>query len=139
MMDYPQFSKLKNFTLEEAQKTLPYVERIVEDLQLSAKRFKYFSKILQDLTKNRPREEEISKVEAMLKMEELQREIRELLTELEEVGCFSKGASNGLVDWLAVRENGEKVWLCWQLGEKEIAFWHTFKGGFNARQPISTL
>lgn len=138
-MDFPGFDKLKIFTIEEAQKTLPYVKKIVEDLQLSAKRFRYFSKILQDLTRNRPIQEEITKEEAKLKIEELEQEMREILAELEEVGCLSKGALNGLVDWLAIRKNGEQVWLCWQLGEKEIEFWHTLEGGFRARQPISSF
>jgi hypothetical protein len=31
---------------------------------------------------------------------------------------------------------GRPVFLCWQLGEEDIRFWHELEGGFAGRQPL---
>ena len=40
----------------------------------------------------------------------------------------------GLADFPAL-VNGHQVWLCWQLGEDEIHFWHDLSTGFGGRRP----
>jgi hypothetical protein len=55
---------------------------------------------------------------------------------LEELGVIVKDADRGLVDFPALRENGEEVLLCWQVGEEEIAFWHGVEEGFAGRKPL---
>jgi hypothetical protein len=42
----------------------------------------------------------------------------------------------GLVDFPAMLE-GRTVYLCWQLGEPEVAFWHETSTGFAGRQPLN--
>ncbi len=32
--------------------------------------------------------------------------------------------------------DGEEVYLCWELGEDEIAFYHDLESGFGGRQPL---
>lgn len=50
-------------------------------------------------------------------------------------GCLVKDLQRGLVDFYAL--SGDRlVFLCWQLGEREIAHWHTLEGGFSGRQPL---
>ena len=44
----------------------------------------------------------------------------------------------GLVDFPAL-VNGRQVWLCWQLGEDEVHFWHGLTSGFGARRPLIEL
>ena len=34
---------------------------------------------------------------------------------------------------------GRQVWLCWELGEKEVAFWHELDTGFGSRRPLIEL
>jgi hypothetical protein len=41
----------------------------------------------------------------------------------------------GLVDFPSERE-GAPVYLCWQLGEAAVAFWHGIEEGFAGRKPI---
>ena len=41
----------------------------------------------------------------------------------------------GLCDFLGERE-GRDVWLCWQYGEKAVAFWHEIGEGFGGRYPL---
>jgi hypothetical protein len=45
---------------------------------------------------------------------------------------------SGLADFPAL-VNGRQVWLCWQLGEGEIHFWHDLSSGFGGRRPLIEL
>jgi len=64
-------------------------------------------------------------------MKKMEREMKKL----EEMGCILKDMSMGLVDFPAVRL-GERVWLCWKLGEGRVAYWHTRNEGFAGRKPV---
>ena len=44
----------------------------------------------------------------------------------------------GLVDFPALID-GREVYLCWQLGETDIAFWHELETGFGSRRPLIEL
>ncbi|HKQ59213.1 MAG TPA: DUF2203 domain-containing protein [Candidatus Eisenbacteria bacterium] len=51
-------------------------------------------------------------------------------------GCLIKDLDTGLLDFYAL--NGDRlVFLCWKLGESEVAHWHRLDAGFSDRQPIS--
>ncbi len=51
-------------------------------------------------------------------------------------GCLIKDLDTGLLDFYAL--NGDRlVFLCWKLGEAEVAHWHGLDAGFADRQPIS--
>ena len=39
------------------------------------------------------------------------------------------------MDWYSYYA-GRPVFLCWKLGEPEIAYWHQVDAGFMGRQPI---
>jgi hypothetical protein len=54
---------------------------------------------------------------------------------LSELGVHVKDVDTGLVDFPALR-HGEPVLLCWQVGEDEVAWWHTYDGGFAGRRRI---
>ena len=59
----------------------------------------------------------------------------EELEAIEQTGVMVKDLDIGLCDFLGERE-GREVWLCWQYGEKRVAFWHDLDAGFTSRQPI---
>jgi hypothetical protein len=61
--------------------------------------------------------------------------IREDLDQLAEWGIELKDLSTGLVDFPAMRE-GRIVYLCWRLGELQVAYWHDLETGFGGRQPL---
>lgn len=46
--------------------------------------------------------------------------------------------STGLVDFPAL-VNGRPVWLCWKLGEDDIAYWHELEAGIAGRKPLIEL
>ncbi|HSR16231.1 MAG TPA: DUF2203 domain-containing protein, partial [Gemmatimonadales bacterium] len=60
----------------------------------------------------------------------------ELLAELRAIGCELKDFEAGLVDFYALLED-RLVFLCWQLGEPGIGYWHEVDAGAAGRQPIS--
>ncbi len=53
-------------------------------------------------------------------------------------GCQFKGIDLGLVDFPA-RIDGKTVLLCWQYGEKQIAFWHRADEGFAGRRALGAV
>jgi len=63
-------------------------------------------------------------------------QILELMQALNDDGIIVKGIEEGLIDFPALRKNGEEVFLCWKDGEEDIEFWHTLSGGYRSRRPI---
>jgi hypothetical protein len=45
---------------------------------------------------------------------------------------------SGLVDFPAL-VNGRQVWLCWRLGEDDVAWWHELSTGLGGRRPLVEL
>lgn len=60
------------------------------------------------------------------------------VTRLNEWSVQLRDIEAGLADFPAL-VNGRQVWLCWQLGEDEIHFWHDLTSGFGGRRPLIEL
>lgn len=61
-----------------------------------------------------------------------------LRTELERLAgenILLRDPESGLVDFPAERE-GERVFLCWRIGEDHVAHWHPLDTGFSGRRPL---
>jgi hypothetical protein len=128
------------FTPEEASELLPQVRVAAETLvehrralvEATAKRAELATRIAGnggDFDPQEPRELE----------GELEREaeaVARAVSSLEELGVQVKDLDRGLVDFPALRSNGEEVLLCWQVGEDEIGFWHGLDEGFAGRKPL---
>jgi hypothetical protein len=54
---------------------------------------------------------------------------------IHELGAVVKDPASGLVDFPA-RVEGAEAFLCWRLGEDEIAYWHGLDEGFAGRKPL---
>ena len=63
-------------------------------------------------------------------------QLRSALLELQEMEVVLRDLDRGLVDFPALRE-GQEVYLCWEEGEDEIAFWHDPETGFGGRRPLA--
>lgn len=55
-----------------------------------------------------------------------------------DTGAQIKDINIGLLDFSA-RKDGREVYLCWQHGEGEIAYWHEVDAGYAGRQPIESF
>jgi len=63
-----------------------------------------------------------------------QERLRTDLTALADAGILLRDPETGLVDFPAERD-GERVFLCWKLGEETVAFFHGEHAGYTSRKP----
>ena len=50
-------------------------------------------------------------------------------------GCLVKDLDRGLLDFYSL--SGDRlIFLCWRLGENEVAHWHALEDGFEGRQRL---
>lgn len=63
-------------------------------------------------------------------------EVRGMLAEFSELGIVVRDIDRGLVDFPAIVD-GQEAYLCWQLDEDEVAFWHDLESGFGGRRPLA--
>ena len=57
---------------------------------------------------------------------------------IDELGVTLREIETGLVDFPAL-VSGRQVWLCWRLGEDDIAWWHELSDGIGGRRPLVDL
>jgi hypothetical protein len=57
---------------------------------------------------------------------------------IDAMGLTLRDIEHGLVDFPALL-SGQQVWLCWQLGESSIGWWHALDTGFSNRRPLTEL
>jgi hypothetical protein len=62
-------------------------------------------------------------------------EVRQMLGAIEEAGILLRDIDRGLVDFPAILEDRE-VYLCWELGEDEVGYWHELDSGYRGREPL---
>ena len=124
------------FTVDDANRTLPLVRRIVEDVVRQHRVWR--EKILElDLVASSTRADAPRERATVLEKEaqDLAREIDGYQHELAELGILLKDRRMGLVDF-PCDMNGKRVYLCWRLGEGEVQFWHEEDAGYSGRQPL---
>jgi len=61
--------------------------------------------------------------------------VQELIERLQDWEIELRDINTGLVDFPSVVE-GEEAYLCWRLGETEVAYWHRRDEGFPNRRPL---
>lgn len=128
---------VKYFTLAEANAALPYVRRVVEDIVAEYERWRdaiYRYELLAAGSKVEGGET-AEQVTLRGEVDEIAQRINDYINELSAVGCVFKGFEGGLVDFYSRRETRD-VFLCWKLGEAEVAHWHEIDAGFAGRQPL---
>lgn len=57
---------------------------------------------------------------------------------IDELGITLREIETGLID-LPALASGRQIWLCWRLGEDDVAFWHELSDGFAGRRPLTEL
>jgi hypothetical protein len=129
----------KHFTVEEANRALPLVRAIVSDFVSQYRTVKDLRQRLEALAARNPKRpaddpyaEEVAQQEAELEAEEAK--LAGYIDELTRLGVELKGP-DGLCDFPSFRD-GREIYLCWRLGEPEVAHWHELHAGFAGRQPL---
>ncbi len=62
-------------------------------------------------------------------------EMQEILAEFQSRSIFIKDLSRGLLDFPAII-GGREVFLCWELDEEKVEFWHDLEAGYGGREPL---
>jgi hypothetical protein len=106
---------VRHWTLDEATAALPAVREKVQRLR--------------QLVRARPT--------ANGQSARLDREIADLLNELDADGIVVRDPDRGLIDFPALAASGATYLLCWLDGEDAIEWWHWPDAGFAGRTPIS--
>ncbi len=127
------------FTVSEANAALPLVRAIVSDLvELGrdvAQRYQRLLGLSRSIQRRGqdPYKEELLQMEQELEADK--RRIQEYVEELRQLGVEARSATDGLVDFPTMID-GRFAYLCWQLGEPEVAYWHEYDAGYRGRQRI---
>ena len=129
------------FTPESANRALPYVRVVVEDLVDACLRLRRAEESRARATSGSlsagatPQERD----ETLRRAEDDRRAARADLErvgrELEAVGVEVKDPEIGLLDFPGELD-GRRVCLCWKRGEDRVAFWHEPEAGFRGRRPL---
>ncbi len=132
---------LKFFTIEEANRMIPLLRRILEEIR--DKRREAFEKqlLLEESLKMVWKGEGVG-IKGFFKLKEevqfIMDEIQEKLSTVDMYGCILKDVERGLVDFPALID-GREVYLCWQIDEERISYWHGLNEGFAGRKPLYEL
>ena len=70
-------------------------------------------------------------------LDSLAEEMMHRIGELEDLGLVVRDIDLGLLDFPALRF-GEKVFLCWRVGELDVSYWHRPDEGFSGRKPLKS-
>jgi hypothetical protein len=126
------------YTLSEANEMLPQLSQLIELMQAQRRQLDLLqgrSKVVAQKTRgngNHNPGEDVALAQATKQVEEA---LEAAIKQLQDWDIELKDLQTGLIDFPALRE-GRVVYLCWQLGEPEIAYWHETSTGFAGRQPL---
>lgn len=121
----------RRFTLDEANRTMPLVKRIVGDIVKIQQRG---AELEIALAAAPTRDQAAIQSELGRALERFQAYVKEL----SRVGCQLKDPKIGLIDFPG-RHQDRDISLCWKLGEDRIGYWHEVDAGYAGRQPVNAL
>jgi hypothetical protein len=132
--------RLRTYTVEEANRELPRVRRIVAqiselssllpELEDQARIAEYDSKRPAANADQKDRHQQAKDAASGAEMELLK-----AVASLNGMGIQLKGPLEGLIDFPSYRD-GELVELCWRLGEERVEHWHHIGEGFAGRKKL---
>ncbi len=130
----------RRFTLAEARRLLPKVDPLVREAIDVKAEYQEAERGVQSLhtqvmlmggmVVDRGRA-----LQARAGRERAAQKLKDAIGRIQEIGCEVKDLDTGLIDFRTLF-HGREVYLCWKLGEPDIAFWHGLEDGFRGRQPI---
>lgn len=141
-MDQPSGDQPRTFTVAEAERVLPRIISLIEQLQGLQRSILETNQKIDELTGKLSQGNGYPRRAIKDQLEELTRHQLQLidafqsaLDQLEASGCLLKDLNVGLIDFYGMRD-GTMVFLCWKLGEDRIRFWHTLEDGYAGRRPL---
>jgi hypothetical protein len=130
------------YAIDEANAAIPEVERILIGLrdqreELIARRDRVVQ--LSPADDEAPPAGAAEQIRLIrLSMQGLIDQMQAGVARLVEMDVTLRDISTGLIDFPAL-VSGRPIWLCWRLGESDIASWHAHDEGFDSRRPLDEL
>jgi len=130
----------KRFTLAEAQRLIPRLERLMRDTAARKDEYDKAERAIQSVTERvmlmggMNVDRETARRNRQVR-ESAAQQLRESIEQVQELGCVVKDLDMGLVDF-PTRFRGLDVYLCWRMGERAIEYWHGMEEGFRGRKAI---
>lgn len=129
------FPMPRYFTLQEANETLDFIRPLMDEVQQIRR------KVLESQPEAWPAILKSAGNGGNRALSNLVQDFEKfdvLIHQIHETGVLIKDINQGLLDFPALKD-GREVYLCWQYGEGQIAFWHEVEAGFAGRQPIESF
>jgi hypothetical protein len=128
----------RRFTLAEANRSLPLVQRVVGDIVKTHAQAMKLQHDIERQTGGGKHAAQNVPAGAQAQLDACMNKLEDFVDELSEIGCELKDYQMGLIDFVG-RHEGRDVYLCWKLGEDRITHWHELDSGFAGRQSVSKL
>jgi len=124
------------FTVNEANELLPTLRPLVEQILENIRRLKSTSETVIRKGQVDPETPDLmEKLREDSGIAKLIGQVKGWVDEINAYGCVCKGVEQGLVDFPCMF-GAEVVYLCWQIGEPNVGFWHRIEDGFAGRRPL---
>src|SRR5688572_18905037 len=125
----------RTFTVDEANRMLPLVRRIAQDIMEQHARWREVVDACEIAAAGGQRTAPGEIETLQRRAQALAAEIDGYVRELHDLGVRATGFEAGLVDFPG-EIDGRPVYLCWRVGEPSVQFWHEENAGFAGRQPL---
>lgn len=127
------------FTLDEARETLATIRPLMEEVRRRKLMFDTVQAEVEALqgrvTGDGDGQEAERLTQHRMALQELGRAMAVDVGRVLELGVQVKDLARGMVDFRTERA-GKDVYLCWQVGEDDIGWWHELEAGFAGRRPL---
>src|SRR4030095_13790805 len=120
------------FTLAEAQSLLPRLRSLLKEISVE---WDHARALNPEVQKARDKAQFDGYSKFGVEYVESVSHLTSLIHQIKDMGVLLKDADKGLCDFPYVRQ-GRVVYLCWQLGEEQIQYWHDIESGFAGREPL---
>jgi hypothetical protein len=120
------------FTLAEAQSLLPRLRSLLAEI---GAKWDHMRKLNPEVQKARDKASFDGYSQSGVEYIESVSQLMFLIHQIKDMGVLLKDADRGLCDFPYLRQ-GRVVYLCWQLGEDQIRYWHDIETGFAGREPL---
>jgi hypothetical protein len=129
---------MRHFTVEEANGLLATLTPVLNDMQRLHRELREALDAIMRFSRRAAGNGQGEGYEGLRlehDLKQIRHDLGERLEFVQALGVHMKDIDEGIVDF-PTRMFGRDVYLCWRLGEEQVAHWHDVETGFAGRQPL---
>src|SRR5947209_11017080 len=129
---------MRHFTVDEANALLPTLIPVLEDMQRRQRRLGEALEAVVEFGRRAASNghgKGYGGLDPEHDLKQIRQDLGERLQFVQALGVHMKDIDEGIVDF-PTRMHSRDVYLCWRLGEDQVAHWHDFETGFAGREPL---